>query len=130
MPELDPGLVVHTLNVDPEAKLVAQPARVFHTKIEEQIVKEVQKLLVTGMIKPIQHPRWLSYIMQVKNKNGQIRCCVEFRNLNRACPKDEFPQPNTDLLIDSAARNSMFSFMDGLIQSDSNDAKGCGENCL
>ena len=57
MPGLDPGLVVHTLNVDPEAKLVAQLARIFHTKIEEQIVKEVQKLLAAGFIKPIQHPR-------------------------------------------------------------------------
>ena len=41
MLRLDPGLVVHTLNVEPKAKLVAQPARVFHTKIEEQIVREV-----------------------------------------------------------------------------------------
>ena len=37
----DPGLVVHTLNVDPEAKPVAQPARIFHTEIKGQIVKEV-----------------------------------------------------------------------------------------
>ena len=53
MPRLDHGLVVHTLNVDPEAKPAAQPARIFHTKIEGQIVKEVQKLLVVGFIKPI-----------------------------------------------------------------------------
>ena len=53
MPGLDPRLVVNTLNVDPEAKLVAQPARVFHTEIEEQIMKEVQKLLTVGFIKPI-----------------------------------------------------------------------------
>ena len=58
-------------------------------------------------------PRWLSNIVPVKKKNGQIRCCVDFRNLNKACPKDEFPLPNMDLLIDSAARNAMFSFMDG-----------------
>ena len=51
--------------------------------------------------------------MPIKKKNGQIRCCVDFRNLNRACPKDKFPLPNMDLLIDSAARNAMFSFMDG-----------------
>ena len=57
MPGLDPGLVAHTLNVDPEAKPVAQPARIFHTEIEGQIVKEVQKLLAAGFIKPIQHPR-------------------------------------------------------------------------
>ena len=53
MPGLDPGLVVHMLNVDPEAKPVAQPTKIFHTEIEEQIVKEVQKLLAAEFIKPI-----------------------------------------------------------------------------
>ena len=66
---LDPGLVIHTLNVDPEAKPVAQPARVFHIEIEGQIVREVQKLLAAGFIKPIQHLRWLSNIVPVKKKN-------------------------------------------------------------
>ena len=70
MPGLDPGLVVHTLDVDPEAKPVVQPARIFHTKIEGQIVKEVHKLLAAGFIKPIQHPRWLSNIVPIKKKNG------------------------------------------------------------
>lgn len=50
---LDLGLVVHTLNEDPGAKPVAQPTKIFHTEIEEQIVKEVQKLLAAGFIKPI-----------------------------------------------------------------------------
>ena len=68
MPGLDPGLVVHTLNVDPEAKPMAQLAKVFHTKIEEQIVKEMQKLLFN--------------IELMKKKNRQIRCCVDFRNLH------------------------------------------------
>ena len=113
MPGLDLGLVAHTLNVDPETKPVAQPARIFHTEIEGQIVKEVQKLLAAGFIKPIQHPRWLSNIVPVKKKNGQIRCYVDFRNLNKACLKDEFSLPNMDLLIDSTAGNVMFSFMDG-----------------
>ena len=49
---LDPGLVVHTLNVDPEAKPVAQLAKIFHFEIEGQIVKEVQKLLAAEFIKP------------------------------------------------------------------------------
>ena len=113
MPRLDLGLVVHTLNVDLEAKPIAQSARIFHTEIKGQIVKEVQKLLAAGFIKPIQHSRWLSNIVLVKKKNGQIRCCVDFRNLNRACPKDEFSLPNMDLLIDSAAGSAIFSFMDG-----------------
>ena len=113
MPGLDPGLVVHTLNADLEAKLVAQPARVFHIEIEGQIVKEVQKLLAAGFIKLIQHPRWLSNIVPVKKKNRQTRCCVDFRNLNRACSKDEFSLLNMDLLIDYAVGSTMFSFMDG-----------------
>ena len=99
MSGLDPRLVVYTLNVDPEAKLVAQLARIFHTKIEGQIVKEVQKLLAAGFIKPNEHPCWLSNIVPVKKKNGQIRHCIDFRNLNRVCPKDEFSLPNMDLLI-------------------------------
>ena len=113
MPGLDPGLMVHTLNVDPEAKPMAQLARIFHTKREEKIVKEVQKLLAAGFIKPIQHPRWLSNIVLVKKKNGQIRCCIDFRNLNRVYPKNEFLLPNMDVLIDSATGNATFSFMDG-----------------
>uniref|UniRef100_A0A2N9EU18 Integrase catalytic domain-containing protein n=1 Tax=Fagus sylvatica TaxID=28930 RepID=A0A2N9EU18_FAGSY len=77
------------------------------------ITQEVKKLLAAGFIKPIQHPRWLSNIVPVKKKNGQIQCCVDFCNLNKACPKDEFPLPNIDLLIDSVVGHAMFSFMDG-----------------
>uniref|UniRef100_A0A2N9F6T5 Uncharacterized protein n=1 Tax=Fagus sylvatica TaxID=28930 RepID=A0A2N9F6T5_FAGSY len=107
------GLVAHSLNVEPGTRPVVQPMRTFHTEVEAQITQEVKKLLAAGFIKPIQHPRWLSNIVPVKKKNGQIRCCVDFRNLNKACPKDEFPLPNMDLLIDSAAGHAMFSFMDG-----------------
>ena len=112
MPGLDPRLVVHTLNVDLEAKPMAQPVRIFHTEIEKQMVKEVQKFMATGFIKPIQHPRWLSNIVPVKKKNGQKRCYVDFRNLNKVYLKDKFPLPNMDLLLDSVAGNTIFSFMD------------------
>ena len=98
---LDLGLVVYALNVDPGVKLVIQPARVFHTDVETQITQEVKKLLTAGFIKPIQHPKWLSNVVPVKKKNGQICCFVDFHNLNNACPKDEFPLLNIDLLVDS-----------------------------
>ena len=87
--------------------------RTFHLDIEAQIIKEVQKLLAAGFIRPIEHPKWLSNIVPVNKKNGQMRCCIDFRNLNKACPKDEFLLPNMDKLIDSAARHAIFSFMDG-----------------
>jgi hypothetical protein len=113
MPGIDPGLVAHSLNVEPGTRPVVQPMRTFHTEVEAQITQEVKKLLVAGFIKPIQHPRWLSNIVPIKKKNGQIRCYIDFHNLNKACPKDEFPLLNMDLLIDSAAGHAMFSFMDG-----------------
>lgn len=69
---LDLELVVHVLNVDPRAKPMTQPAKVFHIEIKEQIIKEKQKLLAAGFIKPIQHPRWLSNIVPMKKKNEQI----------------------------------------------------------
>ena len=109
---LDPELVVHSLNVDPRIKLVIQLARVFHIEVKAQITQEVKKLLAAGFIKPIQHPKWLSNIVPMKKKNDQIRCCVDFYNLNKTCPKDDFPLPNINLLLDSTARSSIFSFMD------------------
>ena len=88
MSGIDLGLVAHSLNVDPGTRPVVQPMRTFHMEVKAQITQEVKKLLAAGFIKPIQHPRWLSNIVPVKKKNGQIRCCVDFRNLNKACPKD------------------------------------------
>jgi hypothetical protein len=113
MPRINLELVVYSLNVELDTRPVVQPMRTFYLEVEAQITQEVKKLLSTGFIKPIQHPWWLSNIVPVKKKNGQIQCCVDFRNLNKVCPKDEFPLPNMDLLIDSAAGHAMFSFMDG-----------------
>ena len=96
MPGLDPNLVAHALNVEPGVKPVIQPIRTFHPDIKAQIIKEMQKLLAAGFIRPIEHLNWLSNIVPVKKKNGQMRCCVDYQNLNKACPKDEFPLPNME----------------------------------
>lgn len=49
----------------------------------------------------------------MKKKGGQIRICVDFRDLNRACPKDEISLPNVDILVDTTVGHECFSFMDG-----------------
>ena len=87
--------------------------RTFHPNVEAQIIQEVQKLLTVGFIKPIMHLKWLSNVVLVLKKNRRIRCCFDFWNLNKACPKNEFPLPNMDTLIDSAAGHVMFSFIYG-----------------
>ena len=70
-------------------------------------------MLEVGFIKPCQHPIWLANGVLVRKKDGQIRVCVDFRDLNKACPKDDFPLPNLDMLLDTTANHEMFSFMDG-----------------
>ncbi|XP_059664216.1 uncharacterized protein LOC132309992 [Cornus florida] len=113
MPGLHPSLVSHYLNVLPNARLVKQGSRTFRPELELQIKEEVQKLLDAGFIKPIIHPTWLANIVPVQKKNRQIRVCVDFRDLNKACPKDDFPLSIIDTLINGTAGHEMFSFMDG-----------------
>ena len=64
-------------------------------------------------IEEIKCPKWLANIVPVKKNDRQIRICVDFRDLNRACPKDGFPLPNVNILVDVAAGHECFSFMDG-----------------
>ena len=105
--------VVHKLKVDPNAKPVKQAPRKYHLDVEEKIKLEVQKLLKARFIEEIECPSWLANTILVKKKNGQIRACVDFWDLNKACPKDEFPFHNVDILVDAVASHERFSFMDG-----------------
>ncbi|GKV07168.1 hypothetical protein SLEP1_g18969 [Rubroshorea leprosula] len=113
MPRLDPALVAHFLNVDPNMKPVVQPNPTFHLEVTLKIKEEVEKLLATRFIKPTKKPTWLANIVPVRKKNGQIRCCVDFRDLNKAYPKDEFSVPNMDVMMDNTTGCEMYSLMDG-----------------
>ena len=61
----------------------------------------------------VTYPEWLANIVPVAKKDGRVRMCVDYRDLNKASPKDDFPLPHIDVLIDSAAASAMYSFMDG-----------------
>ena len=73
----------------------------------------MDKLHKAKFIKVVLYPQWVANIVPVIKKNGQVRICIDFRDLNRACPKDDFPLPHIDLLIDNTAGYKMLSFMDG-----------------
>jgi hypothetical protein len=66
-------------------------------------VEEVTKLKETGFIEEIKYPSWLANVVMVKKANGKWRMCVDFIDLNKACPKDPYPLPNIDRLIDGAS---------------------------
>ncbi|XP_058202979.1 uncharacterized protein LOC131317441 [Rhododendron vialii] len=59
-----------------------------------------------------QYPTWVANTVLIPKKNGQIRVCVDFRDLNRASPKDDFPLPHIDVFVDNIAGHAMLSFMD------------------
>ena len=72
----------------------------------------VEKLLTTVFIREVYNPEWLTNIVMVKKSNRKWRMCVDFTNLNRACPKDSFPLPRIDQLVDSIAGHELLTFMD------------------
>ena len=78
----------------------------------EIVAKEVDQLLEVNTIQPVQYPTWLSNTVVVKKKNRRWRVCVDFTDLNKACPKDPFPLPRIDQLVDSASGHERMSFLD------------------
>ena len=73
---------------------------------------EVDKLLKIGSIREVQYPDWLANTVVVKKKNGKDRVCIDFTDLNKACPEESFPLPHIDRLVESTAGNELLSFMD------------------
>jgi len=67
----------------------------------EAIEAEVKKLIDSGFVRKEQHPDRVTNIVPVPKKNGKIRICIDYRDLNAACLKDEFPLPITDVIIDN-----------------------------
>ena len=59
------------------------------------------------------YSQWLANIVPVPKKDEKVRICIDFRDLNKACPKDDFPLPHIDVIVDSATSSAMYSFMDG-----------------
>ena len=59
------------------------------------------------------YPQWISKIVQIPKKDGKVCMCVDYKDLNKASPKADFPLPHIDMLVDSTAKFKVFSFMDG-----------------
>ena len=64
-------------------------------------------------INPMHQANWIANVLPVPKKDGKVRMCVDFRDLNKACRKDDFPFPHIDVLVDNTASNALMSFMDG-----------------
>ncbi|XP_074324061.1 uncharacterized protein LOC141660983 [Apium graveolens] len=113
MPEIDPNLITHKLNIDPTRKVMKQKKRTYAPNRLEAIKQEVEKLLEAGFIVEVQFFEWLATPVMVKKANGKWRMCIDFIDLNDACPKDCYPLPRIDTMIDATVGHEMLNFMNG-----------------
>ncbi|KAI5407420.1 hypothetical protein KIW84_053614 [Lathyrus oleraceus] len=113
MPGLDTDIVQHFLPLKPECVPVKQKLRRTHPDMAVKIKEEVQKQIDAGFLVTSTYPQWVANIVPVPKKDGKVRMCVDYRDLNKASPKDDFPLPHIDMLVDNTAKFTVFSFMDG-----------------
>jgi hypothetical protein len=113
MPGLDRSIVEHQLPLKPGFRPFQQRARQMKAEVLEEVKKEVEKMIEAGFIRTCRYTEWISNVVPVQKKDGRWRVCVDFRDLNMATPKDEYPMPVAETLINAAAGHKMLSFMDG-----------------
>ncbi|XP_010506994.1 PREDICTED: uncharacterized protein LOC104783548 [Camelina sativa] len=112
MQGIKPEIISHELNVDLTFRAVKQKRWKLGPERAEIVNKEVERLLKAGQIRKVKYPEWLANTVVVKKKNGKSRVCVDFTDLNKACPKDCFPLPHIDRLVESTSGHELMSFMD------------------
>ena len=93
---IDPSILVHEIKTYPTAKLIRKKLRQVHPRKVAVIKAEIEKLLKAGFIYPVPLTVWVSNVVPVNKKQGTIRVCIDFRDLNKACPEDNFPTSHTD----------------------------------
>ena len=109
---INPAVITHKLNISPSFKPVKQKRRSFAPERQKAINEEVSKLLQAKAIREVEYPDWLANVVLVKKANGKWQLCIDFIDVNRACPKNSFPLPRIDLIVDATAGHELLSFMD------------------
>ena len=89
-----------------------QPPRRPSKEHAEVVREEVTRLKQAGIINEVFYPEWLANTVVVKKKSGKWRVCIDFADLNKACPKDPFPMPKIDQLVDATVGHPQMSFLD------------------
>ena len=87
----------------------------FALERDQAIAEEVCKLQEVSFIREVFYPDWLANVVMVKKASGKWWMCVDFTDLNKVCPKDSYPLPRVDVLVDSIARHQLLSFMNAFL---------------
>jgi hypothetical protein len=112
MPGIPREVIEHHLKIHPDTQLVRQKQRKQSIERQNFIREEVRKLLQAGFIEEVYHPVWLANPVIIPKANGKLRMCIDYTNLNKACPKDPYPLPRIDQIVDSTSGCDLLSFID------------------
>jgi hypothetical protein len=112
MPGILKEVIEHHLKINPDTKPVSQKPRRQSVDWQDFIRKEVRKLLDAGFIEEVHHLVWLANPVIVPKANGKLRMCIDYTSLNKACPKDLYPLPCIDQIMDSTSWCDLLSFLD------------------
>ena len=111
-PRVVPDFICHHLNVNPAVLPKKQPSWRSSKEHSDAIKEEVNKLKLAGAIKEVFYPERLGNMVVVQKKNGKWQVCVDFIDLNKACPKEPFPMPRIDQLVNATVGHPRMSFLD------------------
>ncbi|GKV42880.1 hypothetical protein SLEP1_g50242 [Rubroshorea leprosula] len=112
MPGIPTSVCQHKLSTNPLKKPVAQKRRLFGGERLRAVKEEVEKLLQAGFVRKVDYCEWVANPVMVKKANGKWRMCIDYTNLNNACPKDCYPMPSIDKLVEAASGNERLSLLD------------------
>ncbi|KAA3461644.1 RNA-directed DNA polymerase (Reverse transcriptase), Ribonuclease H-like protein [Gossypium australe] len=113
MPSLSTDIMVHRLPIKEECKPIQQKLQRMRPDVMLKIKEEVKKQFDTSFLQVVKYSEWIANIVHVPKKYGKVQMCIDYRDLNKASPKDNFPLPYINTLVDNTTGYLLFSSMDG-----------------
>ena len=104
----------HTIPLKPNSKPFRQKLKRINPNLAHMVQQELQKMLAASIIAPTRHSSWCSNLVVVRKKNGQLRICINFRNLKISCIKDNYSLPDMEILLQRVIGSGIMSMLDGL----------------
>jgi ribonuclease HI len=109
----DTSVIEHKIPLKEEARPFKQKLRQINPMLLPVMEREVKKLMDAQIIVPLRYSDWVANLVLVRNKSGEIRLCVDFRNLNKSSRKDNYPLPNMEHTLQEVTGASRISMIDG-----------------
>ena len=113
MKSYDTSIIQHTIPLKENQKPFKQKLKIINPVLLPLIEKEIKRMYEAGIIAPIRFSEWLSNLVPTRNKTGEIRLCVDLRNVNKVSLKDNYPLPKMDHILQRVVGASRISLLDG-----------------